>query len=185
MITKKIIAPLFVVILLAGIGGVFTAQQSTKQQTKKTSAVSNMQESEPENATEPATSSEQEATETSSTATTQTTQPAQSTVKAGRYTQYSSAAVSSGEYKNTVLFFHAGWCPECRAFDKAIKESTVPAGTQILKVDYDSSTDLRKKYGVTLQSTFVSVSSNGDQRAKWVGYGKNKSAQTVLENLNI
>lgn len=168
MITKKIIAPLFIVILLAGIGGVLAAKNSTNQRAAKITEVSSTPtEEEPESTTA------------------QTNQLAQNSVKAGRYTQYDASAVSSGEYKNTVLFFHAAWCPECRAFDKAISESTVPENIQILKVDYDKSTDLRKKYGVTLQSTFVSVNSNGDQIAKWVGYGKDKSANAVLSNLKL
>lgn len=102
---------------------------------------------------------------------------------AGRYTDYSADAVAVAGYDTTVLFFHASWCPECRAFEQAINDSTIPGGVQILKVDYDSSVDLRQEYGVTLQSTFVSVTDDGTEVSQWVGYGKDKSVEAILENL--
>lgn len=101
----------------------------------------------------------------------------------GRYAQYSQEALTTNGYNTNVVFFYAPWCPECRAFKQAITSADIPAGTQILEADYDSSTDLRKQYGVTLQSTFVRVSSEGTLQKKWVGYGKDKSIQTVLENV--
>lgn len=68
-----------------------------------------------------------------------------------------------------VLFFHAPWCPDCRATEKAIDESGVPQGLTVVKVDYDSDTDLRKQYGVTQQHTFVQVAADGAQIGKWTG----------------
>lgn len=105
-----------------------------------------------------------------------------STLADGRYTDYSESAVASAGYNETILFFHASWCPECRAFEQAITGSDTPDGVQILKVDYDSSSDLRQKYGVTIQSTFVKVNANGDEVSQWVGYGRDKSLAIVLEN---
>lgn len=105
------------------------------------------------------------------------------TVQAGRYESYDASKVSAEGYERTVIFFYAPWCPECRAFDEAITSSTIPAGVQILQVDYDGATELRQKHEVTLQSTFVEVDTNGDQTAKWVGYGKDKSVEAILENL--
>lgn len=103
--------------------------------------------------------------------------------KQGRYTEYSSGAVADNGYKTSVVFFFAPWCPECQAFKKSINGEPLPKGVQILEADYDSSTDLKKRYGVTLQSTFVRVNKSGDLQKKWVGYGKDKSLKTVLENL--
>jgi predicted HAD superfamily phosphohydrolase YqeG len=37
----------------------------------------------------------------------------------GIYTDYDSSLV--GETEDTVLFFHASWCPSCSAADKGIK----------------------------------------------------------------
>ena len=106
-----------------------------------------------------------------------------STAIAGRYEQYSSSAVSDANYTTTVVFFYAPWCPECRAFKQAINGEPLPDGVQILEADFDSSTDLKKKYGVTLQSTFVRVDTAGGLQKKWVGYGQDKSLSSVLENL--
>ena len=100
----------------------------------------------------------------------------------GRYVAYEANEVSKEGYNDTILFFHASWCPECRAFETAINESEIPKGVQILKVDYDSSADLRQRYGVTIQSTFVKVNEFGERESSWVGYGKDKSVDAILEN---
>jgi len=39
----------------------------------------------------------------------------------------------------------------------------------LLKVDYDKSTDLKRKYGVTYQHTFVQVDKGGHLLKKWSG----------------
>lgn len=164
MITKRIIAPLFIVILLAGIGGIVAAKKATERQAAKTSSAAITQ------------TDEQEVPEP---------EPAQAAKGEGRYVEYDDQSVADESYDHTVLFFHASWCPECRAYDKAIQASGVPGGVQVLKVDYDKATDLKKKHGVTLQSTFASIDKNGGQLKKWVGYGKDKSVETILTNLQI
>lgn len=100
----------------------------------------------------------------------------------GRYADYSEEAVAAEGYDETILFFHAAWCPECRAFEQAITDDDIPAGVQILKVDYDDSSELRQRYEVTIQSTFVKVNQEGDRVSLWVGYGRDKSLNAVLEN---
>lgn len=105
---------------------------------------------------------------------------------AGYYGDYTDARAADRSYDTTILFFHAPWCSECRAFEQAIQSGTVPAGVQILKVDYDTRTDLRQKYGVRIQSTFVELDDDDDQNANhdvWVGYGKDKSIDAILRNL--
>jgi thiol-disulfide isomerase/thioredoxin len=59
----------------------------------------------------------------------------------------------------TVLFFNAAWCPSCRSTDGEINQnlSKIPSDLLILGVDYDSAKDLKVKYGVTSQHTFVLV----------------------------
>ncbi len=101
---------------------------------------------------------------------------------AGRYQPYDEQSVAATGYNETILFFHASWCPECRAFEQAIEQSDIPDGVQILKLNYDSEIELRQKYGVTLQSTFVSVDNSGEKISTWVGYGKDKSVNAILEN---
>ena len=98
--------------------------------------------------------------------------------KAGTYASYDAALV--GQNENTVLFFHAAWCPSCVAADKAISAEEVPAGLTILKTDFDNSTDLRKKYGVVSQHTFVLVDADGNQIKKWTG---GTSSADIVEKL--
>lgn len=83
------------------------------------------------------------------------------------YTAYSDDML--GKTDNTVVFFHAAWCPSCRAADSWISAGEVQAGLTILKADYDNSTDLKKKYGVVAQHTFVQVDAEGNMVKKWLG----------------
>lgn len=87
----------------------------------------------------------------------------------GQYLDYSTEAVASTEGRKW-LFFHAPWCPQCRALESDINSQGVPDGVIIFKVDYDTSTQLRQKYGVTLQTTIVEVDDNGNEIAKFVAY---------------
>ncbi len=88
---------------------------------------------------------------------------------AGTYIDYS--ADSLANTKGTrVLFFHAPWCPQCRALDASIKSGSIPANVTIFKVDYDTNQKLRQQYGVTIQTTLVSLDSAGNQAKKYVAY---------------
>ena len=59
--------------------------------------------------------------------------------------------------------------PICVSIEKEINKdpSQIPEGVTYVKADFDSSTDLRKKYGVTTQYTFVQVDNNGNEVKKW------------------
>ena len=48
----------------------------------------------------------------------------------------------------------------------------VPDGITILVVDYDTRQDLRERYGVTLQTTFVEVDSSGAALQSHVAYSE-------------
>lgn len=91
----------------------------------------------------------------------------------GSYQNYSPELVKSeqGAGRTVVLFFHATWCPECRAADKAFTANLdkIPQGVSLLKTDYDSNPNLKKKYGVTYQHTFVQIDSEGNLVSKWTG----------------
>jgi len=82
------------------------------------------------------------------------------------------------ETGDVVLFFHASWCPSCKALNSDIEKNVgaIPAGVTILKTDYDKETELKKKYGVTTQHTLVQVDKDGNLIKKWSGGSK-------LENL--
>ncbi len=87
-------------------------------------------------------------------------------------------ALTSGQ--KVALFFHAAWCPTCRALDKAINSdlASIPSDTLIVKVDYDTSVDMKKKYGVTSQHTTVLIDKDMALISKKIG------AKTVGEVLN-
>ena len=90
---------------------------------------------------------------------------------AGNYITYSDFTAKKDNYKNdkVVYFFAAGWCPTCQAVTKNIQDNLnkIPTGTDIVRIDYDNSTDLKKQYGVTYQHTFVQVDNAGKQLKKW------------------
>lgn len=89
--------------------------------------------------------------------------------KRGYYLPYTEDALSK-TLDRKLLFFHASWCPQCRALEKDIKAHEIPAGLTIFKVNYDKAGDLRKTYGVTLQTTLVEVNNAGKLVKKYVAY---------------
>lgn len=66
-----------------------------------------------------------------------------------------------------VLYFHAPWCHECQATDEAISKTGIPPGLTLVQIDYDSRTDLRQDYGVTIQHSFVLVDDAGERQDIW------------------
>ena len=73
----------------------------------------------------------------------------------------------------TLLFFHAAWCPTCRSADTDISKNgnAFPPELAILKVNYDKERDLKRRYNVTTQHTFVQIDSEGNEIKKWIGGG--------------
>jgi thiol-disulfide isomerase/thioredoxin len=95
---------------------------------------------------------------------------AQSAPQRGVYKDYAVADFEASSQRTRVLFFHAAWCPQCRALDADIRDGTVPDDVTIYKVDYDTNQALRTKYGVTLQTTLVKVDAAGNLVQKYVAY---------------
>ena len=89
------------------------------------------------------------------------------------YAEYSVEAFAKAKDQTRVLFFHASWCPGCRASAKVLKAASLSSNVKIFEVDYDNSSDLKKKYGVTRQDTFVQVDQDGNKIAEWAGNAKN------------
>jgi len=88
---------------------------------------------------------------------------------AGQYVGYSDQTVQTAT-GTKLLFFHAPWCPQCRDLEASIKTSTLPDNLTIFKVDYDSNQALRKKYGVTIQTTIVKIDAAGEKIESYVAY---------------
>lgn len=96
-------------------------------------------------------------------------QPNTSNITKGEYVEYTEEGFVSTR-GTKLLFFHAPWCPQCRALDESIKTSDLPADLTIFKVDYDSNQPLRAKYGVTLQTTVVKTDEEGNKLNSYVAY---------------
>ncbi len=120
-----------------------------------------------------ATSKKTTDTKVASTTASPTTTPSATTESspkaAGIFTDYDSAKLANASTSDVVLFFSAPWCPTCKEANIAFNANTPPGGLTLLKVDYDSATELKKKYGVTYQHTFVQVDASGNLIKKWSG----------------
>lgn len=89
----------------------------------------------------------------------------------GRYLTYSDAAFASANDRKRVLFFHAPWCPTCRPADAEFQKRSaeIPEDVILFKTDYDTSTELKRKYNVTYQHTYVQVDADGNEVTTWNG----------------
>lgn len=103
-----------------------------------------------------------------------------------RYVEYSDENLAKATEGNgrAVLFFAAlKWCPSCQEADKDFQTNLekVPSDTTILKVDYDTAKDLKQKYAITMQDTFVQVDGNGKEITRWNSGGQ--GVKSLLANL--
>ncbi len=88
-------------------------------------------------------------------------------MKAGEYkdataTNLSASVLTDGKTK--VLFFHAAWCPTCKAANQTLT-SWYKDGAEFLnvyKINYDNEKQLKQKYSVTYQHTFVKIDGEGN-----------------------
>ena len=79
------------------------------------------------------------------------------------YAVYSDEVIGNG--KESVLFFHASWCPKCKANDGKLTSwyNSQEFGRSIYKIEFDDAGDLREKYGVTSQDTFILIDGDGNE----------------------
>jgi thioredoxin 1 len=157
----KLVAAIAAGTLLLG-GGVYVATSSDTQ-TEGTST-SAAQASKPAN--ERSANAATEATEADTSTDSGTAQE-----RPGAYVMAGENDIASIRNDKRVLFFHASWCSTCKALASDIESNAtdIPAGVTIAQVDYDEATDLRKKYGVTVQHTLVQIDDAGNEIATWSG----------------
>ena len=90
-----------------------------------------------------------------------------------RYQTYTPSAFAAAQDQKRVLYFHANWCPVCRPIDREFQEKAdqIPTGVVVFKTDYDTESELKKKYAITYQHTFVQIDAAGNEVLKWNGGG--------------
>lgn len=90
-----------------------------------------------------------------------------------RYIEYSKENYESSVGKKRVLFFHAVWCPTCKVANEEFNSNPdmIPEDVVLLKTDYDTESELKKKYNITYQHTFILVDDSGNEIKKWNGGG--------------
>lgn len=106
-------------------------------------------------------------------------------VAGATYLNYSSDAATQAisEGKKPVLFFHASWCPTCRALENELQSGgleELSSDIVLIKTDYDTELELRQKYGITIQHTLVQVDEQGNEVAKWTGGGVSTIQDRVI-----
>lgn len=103
-----------------------------------------------------------------------------------RYVDYTPENFTKALTNNgkSVLFFAAlKWCPSCQAADRDFKAhfDKVPTDVTILKVDYDTAKDMKQKYAITMQDTFVQTDSQGKEITRWNSGGQ--GIESLLANV--
>jgi thiol-disulfide isomerase/thioredoxin len=95
----------------------------------------------------------------------------QDTSSDDRYFVYSQEGFENAGHQRRVLFFYAAWCPTCRPADVDFSnnEHSLPDDVALFRVNYDTEAELKSKYGITYQHTFVQVDENGNEITKWNG----------------
>lgn len=92
------------------------------------------------------------------------------------------AAQALASRRQLVYFFAASWCPSCRETYRNLKADIggLPEDLTIVMVDYDKSADLKAKYGVVYQHTFILIGPTGEVRKTWSG---SRTVAEILRNL--
>lgn len=151
-------------------------------------AVVFFQSSDTSSPTQPAQSEQATVSETSDTSTNETiteTQDSQAQLLQP-YQVYSPEALEAAQEtdNNILLFFHATWCPSCRALDSELTSNLaeIPENLTIFKVNYDAETELKQQYGVTTQHTLVQIDSDGNEVTKWSGGSRIEQLLDQVQN---
>jgi len=142
-----------VVVLIFGVGYLVTSNTNEPVEVTQEPTTDTVTEAETTEETVPARENDLDEEETA------TTDDA-----TGVYTTYDADAIAESDADHILLFFHATWCPSCRALDADIIENAddIPPDVEIYKVDYDTATDLKRQYGVTTQHSIIEITAAGE-----------------------
>ncbi|MEX0895859.1 MAG: thioredoxin family protein [Patescibacteria group bacterium] len=101
------------------------------------------------------------------------------------YLEYSPEALQSAHnQENTVvLYFWAPWCSTCSTLDHDLQDgiAQVPDDITLLRVNYDEETELKQRFNVVTQHTFVQLTANNEPITVWVG----GEIEELVENLEL
>jgi thioredoxin 1 len=168
MNTKSI--GIILIIIILGIVGIFILRQSSE------SPVDGMMEVKTDDGM--MTTNDEEAIDQK-----METAPDAMELSVSSYQDYSEGAVKLAQDndKKSILFFWANWCPFCKKADAAFLADMdrIPEDVVIFKTNYDTEKDLKKKYAISYQHTFVQIDKEGEEVAKWVS----GDFDTLFDNL--
>ena len=101
--------------------------------------------------------------------------------KSTKYLLYTQDSFNAAADQKRVYYFHAPWCPTCKVANAEFesKKDQIPSGVVLFKTDYDTNGELKKKYAVTYQHTFVQVDAEGNEISKWNGGGINELTTNI------
>lgn len=95
-----------------------------------------------------------------------------STMKSeSKYMSYTKENFEAAKGQKRVLYFSAKWCGKCKKADADFEANAaeLPDGVIVFRTDFDKEKDLKKKYGIPMQHTFVLVDEKGEVVSKWSG----------------
>ncbi len=101
---------------------------------------------------------------------------------APRYYEYSLEALAQAQRSGkVVLYFWAPWCSTCTSLDLEIQDgkANIPEDVTVLRIDYDRAQELKRRYNVVTQHTFVQIDPEGKPLATWVGGELENFAQNL------
>ena len=89
----------------------------------------------------------------------------------GSYETYTPEKVTYAKTGKVVLFFNSPSCEGCKLLDTDIRAHLrdFPRDVKILKVDFDSDTATKAKYGVMSPNLFIQVDASGGKITQWSG----------------
>ncbi len=82
---------------------------------------------------------------------------------------------------DTVLFFHADRCPTCIAARKNYEKYGIPSGLNLLEIDFDTATELKEKYTILSQSSYVYIDLQGNLIKRRIG---GVTIKDILQHVN-